>query len=223
MRRTIALLVAFGLLATTTASAQFVDNGGEAGSADTSAFGQANSFSNLTTKFDGVEFQLQRLIRDPKDKTKLRMIAQLINTGDSDRWISFILPFPELVDELGNRYPIGINAVENNSNGAPAVAGVDGCYEYGQWSDDVRECAGQSATRLAPGVPVILMIGFEPADENSYDASLAAMATFAGLNLRFAVSAADMAGLKGNTSDIESAISVHQVIVPQVPMPAQQQ
>lgn len=221
------MLAACVIVAATTAFAQFKDNGGKAGTADTSAVGQSTEFANVTTTFDGVEFRLLRLIREPKDKSKLRLVAQLVNVGDSDRWIAFILPYPALVDELGNYYAVTINPVKNNSNGKVAVTGVDACYDYGQWTEDVRNCTygneSTSGTRLAPSVPVTVMVGFEPSTDGNYDASLALMATFVGLNLHFAMSAKQLNQVGSNSaSDIRAAIPIYEVAIPQIPMPAQE-
>ena len=213
------MLAACAMAAATTAFAQFVENGGQAGSADTAAFGQANAFSNVTTTFDGIEFQLQRLIRDPKDKANLRAVGQLVNTGDSDRWIFFIGPAPRLVDELGNLY-----YTARNSENRLIVSGVSPCLNSGYWTNEVIECRDRdnSATRLAPKVAITIIMGFEPSTDSVFDASLASIATSTNLSLRFALSAIDMDTLReeNSTDSYRAAIAVHEVTIPQIPMPA---
>ena len=212
VRKNIAILAACSVLVATAASGQFVENGGQAGSADTSAFGQASEFSNVTTQFDGVELQLQRLIRDPKDKSRLKMIGRLVNTGTEDRWIFLFFPPPKLIDELGNEYA------------AESWTGVDACRDAskrdGGWFDELGGCqAGDfPMVLLSPGLPNTVMISFGPSEAGNYDQDLATLATYLDASLSFAVSGQDVMNMQWD--DAEAALSSHRVIVPQIPMPA---
>lgn len=219
------MLAACVIVAATTAFAQFKDNGGKAGTADTSAVGQAAEFANVTTTFDGVEFRLLRLIRDPKDKAKLRIVGQLVNTGDSDRWIFFIAPYPRLVDELGNVYALS----RSDDQQSDIIAGVAPCINRYNWTNDAAYCVmdrDSSSTRLGSNAPVNIMVGFEPMTDGRYDASLASMATFANLSLHFAMTAKTALDINGLQNDQDynaarAAMSVNDIEISQIPMPTQ--
>ena len=184
--RTVALSVAFGFGLASGVNAQFVDNGGQAGSADTSAFGQSTQFANITTNFDGVDLQVQRLIRDPKDKSTLRLIGQIVNTNSDSRWIQLFLPFPKLTDELGNEYMVqmwtGVDACRDNKK------------EDYRWRDDIRnDCPGDGAsTLLAPSLPVTFSISFVPSDSGTFDSDLASIAKYLNVSLSLILATGDL-------------------------------
>jgi len=196
------LAAAFALFATT-AEAQFVANGGQAGDADASAFGQASSFANQSTTFDGVEFRLKRLIRDPQDPNKLRLVADVVNVGEADRWIMYFLPYPTLVDELGNTYEVDLQT------------GIDACRSGDGWTDYVKNCDSSSnmaaATKLSPGVPTPTMLRMAGIEEKGYDAEMAGLATYTSLRIRFIVSP--------DGFDDYRTMQLHDYIVPNIPLP----
>lgn len=210
--RTVALSVAFGFGLASGANAQFVDNGGQAGSADTSAFGQTAEFSNITTNFDGVDLQVQRLIRDPKDKSKLRLIGQIVNTNSDNRWIQWFRPFPKLTDELGNEYMVqmwtGVDACRDNQK------------EDFRWGDDIRnDCPGNGAsTLLAPSLPVTFSISFVPSDSGTFDADLASMATYLNVSLSLILATGDLTYL--SFEERGTKVMPYQVVIPQMPVPS---
>lgn len=212
VRKHIAILAVSYVLAASAASGQFIENGGQAGSADTTAFGQAAEFSNVTTQFDGVEFQLQRLLRDPKDNSKLKLIGQFVNLGEDDRWLYLFYPFPSITDELGNVYVIEL------------WTGVDACRDRKKedydWYRDVIRC-GQGdgpATRLAPNLPVTAMLSFVPSDTGEFDGDLASLSTFVNLSMNVSVSTKNPEGMFGD--DLAAVLSPHAIMIPQIPMPA---
>ena len=210
--RMIALSIASAAGLVSSANAQFVDNGGQAGSVDTSAFGQAAEFSNVTTTFDGVELQILRLIRDPKDKSKLRLIGQIVNGNPDNRWIQLFVPFPNLTDEMGNEYFVDM------------WTGVDACRsgpkEKYYWRDDLRyDCPGDGVlTLLAQNLPVTISISFVPSDSGTFDAELASIATTLNASLSFVVATGDLTQMVN--VDRDTYLSTYQVVVPQIPVPA---
>ena len=221
MRRKIALLAAWSALVATSAFGQFVENGGQAGSADTSAFGQATEFSNVTTTFDGIELQVLRLIREPSDAGKLRLVGQFVGTNSERRWIQMYDRGPRLIDDLGNTYIItswsGIDACR------------DGAIEDYDWWNKLEDCAGpQVNTRrtnndgasalIAQDVPVAFSMIFAPIDPSAgmFDAELAKLATSVTASFSFIVSAKDFSELEKEVGD---GLAAHKVVVPSIPVP----
>ena len=138
------------------ANAQFTQDTG-AGNATAAggggAFVQEDSFTNVTTSFDGIDVNVMRLIADPAGGGSLRLVLRLTSTASEDRRLLFVGPPTSLIDELGNVY-MGVDAV-----------GVEICRYRDQWytgTDWCRENNGNIATRLAPGVPVTVAMRFQP-------------------------------------------------------------
>lgn len=155
------------------ALAQF--SGGNEGSQQptTGAFGQQDSFSNVTTSFDGIDVQVMRLIKDPAGDGAVRLILRLTSTADEDRRLLFVAPTTTLIDELGNEYK-AVDAV-----------GVEICGDR-RWDRDLDWCRaynGEIATRIAPAVPVTVALMFRPSDEN-YSKELADMSQTVSLRSR---------------------------------------
>lgn len=181
--------------------AQMVDNGGTTAPADTSAFGQSQPFTNATTTFDGVDFNLVRLISDPTENAEYRLIGNLVNTGDQELEILFFMPAPLLLDELGNTFVIATRS------------GIEACRyrDGGNWTNDIRRCDNDfnvlAASRLAPEVPVTFSLGFAPSEDN-YVAELAELANTATVRLHFVYS-----------SDKFKTRNVAEIVVPAVPLP----
>ena len=196
--RSFATMLAASVLTAAAAQAQFVDNGGSAGTADTTALGQPTVFENATTTFDGVEFRLLRLIRDPSETNAYRMIAEIANTGSDEKEILFLAPLPELLDELGNAY------------GADMRTGIEACRNGSQWSNWPGHCDnGSNAanfSRLSPGVPLTTMLRFVPGD--LFEAELADLATKARLRLHFVVAEPGL-----------ETMNAHEVVIANVPLP----
>lgn len=222
MRRKIALLVAFTLLAATTASGQFVDNGGEAGSADTSAFGQSTEFSNVTTTFDGIELQVLRLIREPSDPSKLRLVGQFISANSEPRWIQMYGSYPRLLDDLGNEYVV------------TSWSGIDACREREKselrWWRELAECAGEfqqnnvsnqnsgESTLVAQDVPVAFSLVFAPAnpEQGLFEKDLAALSTSLTASFSFVVAIKNFSVLEKR---VNKDMAAYQVVVPSIPVP----
>lgn len=155
----------------------------------TGAFGQQDSFSNVTTSFDGIDVQVRRLIEDPAGNGAVRLILLLTSTADKDRRLLFVGPATSLIDELGNVY------VANSS------VGVEICRYNRGWTPDFDWCRrdqGNIATRLAPGVPVTVALMFQPND--GYSEELAKMSQTVSLRSRLAHYSDDLS--EGKTADI---------------------
>jgi hypothetical protein len=173
--RTIPIMLILSCLAISTANAQFAspDKAGDPGSSAT--VGQRTPFTNVTTKFDGIEVQVKRLIRDPANDGTIRLVFLLANSSDADRRMLFLAPTSTLVDELGNVYE------------AFDTVGVEACIYRKAWYSDVKWCAkqfGKIATRLAPSVPVTVAIKFKPT--KGYSEELAKMSKTVSLRSRLA-------------------------------------
>ena len=210
--KVLAAFVAVGL-SYSTALAESVDVTDGAMSADTSEFGQASEFSNVTTVFDKVEFNVQRLIRDPKERSNLRLIGQLVNGNEENRWIQLFSPFPKLTDELGNEYMVKM------------WTGVDACRddekERYRWRDDVTDCPEEGeSTLLAPGLPITVSIVFEPSDSGTFDSDLAKAATYLNATLSFILAPTDPTNMF--YKEKKETIVQHSVVIPQMPIPAVQ-
>ncbi|MCZ8017194.1 MAG: hypothetical protein O9274_15940 [Limnobacter sp.] len=223
MHKGVAILGTIGFFAATAASGQFVDNGGAAGSADTSAFGQASEFSNVTTTFDGIELQILRLIREPSDASKLRLVGQLVSSNSEPRWVQMYDRRPRLVDDLGNTYIL------------MSWSGIDACrsgeIEDFYWWTSLGECAGPqfktmvvnndgASALVAQNVPVAFSMIFSPIDpaEGLFDTDLAKLATSVTATLSFAVAVKNFTELEKESSE---GLSAHQVVVPRIPVPQQ--
>lgn len=221
--RRIFLSIAFTAGLMSSANAQFVDNGGQAGSADTSAFGQSAEFSNVTTTSDGIELQVLRLIREPSDAGKLRLVGQFVSTNSERRWIQMYDRGPRLVDDLGNTYII------------TSWSGIDACRDGAigdyDWWNQLGDCAGpQVDTRttnndgasalIAQDVPVAFSMMFAPIDPSAgmFDAELAELATSVTASFSFIVSAQDFSELEKEVGD---GLAAHKVVVPLIPVPVQ--
>ena len=140
----------------------------------TGAFGQQDSFSNVTTSFDGIDVQVMRLIKDPAGDGTVRLILRLTSTADEDRRLLFVAPVTTLIDELGNEY----RAVD--------AVGVEICGNNRIWDGELDWCRrfrGEIATRIAPAVPVTVAVMFKPSDEN-YSKELADMSQTVSLRSR---------------------------------------
>jgi TolB-like protein len=152
--------------------------------------GKQGPFANVTTSFDGINVQVQRLVRDPAGDGSIRLIFLLSNSSDEDRRMLFLGPVTTLIDELGNVY----SAVD--------TVGVESCKGgRGEWNPDVQWCNtnfGKVATRLAPGVPVTVSIKFKPTD--GYSKELAQMSQTVSLRSRLAHYTDDRKD--GKTADI---------------------
>lgn len=180
------------IVATTIGSGAFAQFSGSNDSGQqptTGAFGQQDSFSNVTTSFDGIDVQVRRLIEDPAGNGALRLILLLTSTADKDRRLLFVGPATSLIDELGNVY------VANSS------VGVEICRYNRQWTDNSDWCRrdqGNIATRLAPGVPVTVALTLQP--NEAYSEELAKMSQTVSLRSRLAHYSDDLA--EGKTADI---------------------
>lgn len=195
------------------AFAQSVDVTGGAMSADTSEFGQASEFSNITTVFDKVEFNVQRLIRDPKERSNLRLIGQLVNGNSDVRWVQLFFPTPKLTDELGNEYQVKM------------WTGVDACRnqrgDRNRWLDETTDCPEDGlSTLLAPGLPVTVSITFEPSNTGTYDRDLASVATYLNATLSFILAPSDPSTM--SYTEKKETIVPYSVVIPQMPIPATQ-
>ena len=171
------------------ALAQFSGSNDSGQQPTTGAFGQQDSFSNVTTSFDGIDVQVRRLIEDPAGNGAVRLILLLTSTADKDRRLLFVGPATSLIDELGNVY------VANSS------VGVEICRYNGQWTDNSDWCRrdqGNIATRLAPGVPVTVALTLQP--NEAYSEELAKMSQTVSLRSRLAHYSDDLA--EGKTADI---------------------
>lgn len=171
------LTAAFAVLASAgLAQAQFAaGNDGTAPNAGGAAFGQQDSFSNVTTSFDGIDVNVMRLIEDPAGDGSLRLILRLTSTADDDRRLLFVGPPTSLIDELGNVY-MAVDSV-----------GVEICRYNNQWYTGTSWCRsnqGNVATRLAPGVPVTVAMRFQPNADFAED--LAALSQTVSLRSRIA-------------------------------------
>ena len=182
------------------AQAQFQAPSGSAGSAGgggSPAFGQTDSFSNVTTSFDGIDVNVMRLIADPAGGGALRLILRLTSTADDDRRLLFVGPPTSLIDELGNVY-MGIDSV-----------GVEICRYNNAWYTGTDWCLrnqGGIATRLAPGVPVTVAFRFQPTED--FSAELAELSQTVSLRSRIAHFANDL------SSASEADIVVNGIPVP---------
>jgi hypothetical protein len=210
--KVLAAFVAFGL-SYSPALAESVDVTDGAMSADTSEFGQASEFSNITTVFDKVEFNVQRLIRDPKEKSNLRLIGQLVNGNSDVRWVQLFFPHPKLTDELGNEYLVKM------------WTGVDACRyrekEKYNWRDETTDCPESGlSTLLAPGLPVTVSITFEPSDKGTFDRDLASVATYLNATLSFILAPSDPSTM--SYTEKKETIVPYSVVIPQMPIPAAQ-
>ncbi len=187
------------LFAPTFGAAQMLDNGGTTAAANTSAFGQDKPFENATTTFDGVVFNLSRPIADPTEGTLYRMVGTLRNTGKSDVEILFYMPLPTLTDELGNVLS------------ASTRSGINACRYNNQWTTDIRRCDEhpntETASRLAPGVPIPFSLGFGPG-ETDYNEELAALSNTTTARIHFVYTIDDFQNMK-----------IAEVVIPGIPLP----
>lgn len=178
----------FSLVAT--ANAQFTPpDQSQQQSGANPAFGQQAPFSNITTKFDGIEVLVSRLLRDPTSDGAIRLVFQLKNSSDKDRRMLFLGPVATLVDEMGNTY----EAID--------TVGIEPCIYNHKWYPEVKWCAdqfGNIATRLAPDVPVTVAIRFKPA--SGYSEELAKMSNGVSLRARLAHYSDELK--EGKTADI---------------------
>ena len=222
MLRKIAILSACSVLTATAASGQFVDNGREAGSADTSAFGQASEFSNVTTTFDGIELQVLRLIREPSDAGKFRLVGQFVSSNSDSRWILMYAKGPRLVDDLGNEYWI------------TSWSGIDACREDEKedfkWWRDLADCAGTPSrtrasnndgrsTLVAQDVPANFSMLFAPIDDPAqgvFDPDLSKLATSVTASFSFVVALKNFDDLE---KEVNEGMTTYQVVVPSIPVP----
>ncbi|MCA0871439.1 hypothetical protein LCL97_11425 [Seohaeicola saemankumensis] len=171
------------------ALAQFSGSNESGQQPTTGALGQQNSFSNVTTSFDGIDVQVRRLIEDPAGNGAVRLILLLTSTADKDRRLLFVGPATSLIDELGNVY------VANSS------VGIEICRYNHDWSPDFDWCRrdqGNIATRLASGVPVTVALMFQPND--AYSEELAKLSQTVSLRSRLAHYSDDLS--EGKTADI---------------------
>lgn len=137
-------------------------------------------YANVTTRFEGISFNLKRLLRDPEQPEKFRMIAEIVGEK-GEKEILYILPAPALVDDLGNLYS------------ADLMTGVDACRRFAaydaNWVADPSFCSsyGNPArfARLSPGIGRTSMLRFAPSDR--YNTELALIATQFELRLHFVV------------------------------------
>ncbi|MEO1471582.1 MAG: hypothetical protein AAFV86_21300, partial [Pseudomonadota bacterium] len=167
-----------------------------------SAFGQKDAFSNSTTLFDGIEFSLKRLIRDPSDPKKFRMVANLTNLGDDRKWALLSLPIPSLIDELGNTYTIDLRA------------GMEACRANNRkWAVTPNTCDDEfervNASLLAKGLPANLMLRFLGAPDEGFEPELADIANTANLTISFLVS----------QDGFQDQMTLHTVTIPNIPLP----
>lgn len=187
------------LICPTLATAQMASNGGTTQPADTNAFGQSASFSNATTTFDGITLNLTRLITDPTEGNMYRMVGTLQKSEESEAEILLFTPKPVLLDELGNALEIS------------AITGVAACRHTRDWHTKQRDCGypenAQTASKLAPNVPVPFSIGFKPS-ETSYNEELAALSNTVTARLHFIYS---LDGFK--------SLQVAEVVIPNIPLP----
>lgn len=132
------LLIAGALSCTvlSTANAQFAPSGKSGAPGSNPMAGQHTPFSNITTKFDGIEVQVKRLIKDPTEDGAIRLVFLLSNSSKVDRRMLFLGPHTTLVDELGNVY----NAVN--------TVGVEPCTYRKKWHADINWC-GKSFGKVA--------------------------------------------------------------------------
>lgn len=184
--------------------AQFVDNGGQSGNADTTTFGQSGSFENITTSFNGIEFRLLRLIKEPNEKNRFRMVAELENTVEDERELLYLRPYPSLVDELGNTFEL------ESFTGIGACSGTGDPFGPSYWRDKASGCDDQRerATRAALNVPIITSIRFGPNEKAGFSKELADLATYATLKLHFLVGSSEFGEL-----------TEHEIVVPRIPLP----
>lgn len=165
-----------GSLLSPLANAQFAAPPDPAGDASPGGASQQQSaYSNVTTRFDGVEVDIKRLIQDPANDGSVRLVFQLANSSDTDRRMLFTGPKSTLIDELGNTYE------------AAETVGVAACKNKDKWVPDATWCSrkyGNVATRLAPSVPVTVMVKFKPA--KGFSEELAKMSRTVSLRARLA-------------------------------------
>ncbi|MCZ8017193.1 MAG: hypothetical protein O9274_15930 [Limnobacter sp.] len=209
MFKSLICFAACTVVSATAALGQFVESGSQTGSGSPLGLGQSGPLSNATTTFDGIDFRVQRIIRDPKDLSKLRIVAEILNSGQDDRWAYLFRPAPNLIDELGNVYV------------TEKVAGINACFRslHSDWVDEVFRCGSKGGfIRLAPNVPVAVMIAFTPAGEDGYDSELAKLATFASASLNFVVSTNDTS--VQSEDEFRASVNLHNVTVPQITVPA---
>lgn len=187
------------LICPTLASAQMASNGGTTQPANTSAFGQSAPFSNATTTFDGVTFNLTRLIIDPTEGSMYRMVGTLTKMDSGDAEVLFFAPAPVLLDELGNKLDVSTST------------GIEACLSRGSWSSDRRDCDdlhnSQRASRLAKDVTIPFSIGFVPSAKD-YSAELAELSNTVTARVHFIYSLDDFQSMK-----------IAEVIVPNIPLP----
>ncbi|WP_300034178.1 hypothetical protein [uncultured Roseobacter sp.] len=182
------------------AIAQMANNGGTTAPANTNAFGQSEPFKNVTTVFDGITFNLTRLIADPTSDSMYRIVGTLQNSGNSEIEVLFFIPVPTLVDELGNILD------------ASAISGIDACRtSAGRWEDSINECGrvrnAQKASRLAANVPVTFSVGFSPS-ETKYSAELAKLSNTVTARIHFIY-----------TLDEFKSMQIAEVVIPGIPLP----
>ena len=181
------------------ATAQMASNGGTSGSANTAAFGQGEPFHNVTTQFDGIKFNLRRLINNPGGETALRLVATLENTGQKDAEIFAFYPAPTLIDELGNMLA------------TVSFTGVAQCEWNGRLTNDLQTCAHSqnipNSSLLAANVPIPVSFVFSPA-ENQYEPELAALSNTVTARLHFAY-----------TLDGFETVMMKEVVIPNIPLP----
>jgi hypothetical protein len=171
--RRILIAATLSCIVISTASAQFAPSDKSAAPGSNPMTGQQTPFSNITTKFDGIEVQVKRLIKDPTEDGAIRLIFLLSNSSKEDRRMLFLGPHTTLVDELGNVYNAG------------DTVGVEPCIYSNRWYEDVNWCGrsfGKVATRLAPSVPVTVAIKFKAAE--GFSEELAKMSKTVSLRSR---------------------------------------
>ena len=74
------------------ALAQFSGSNEGAQRPATGAFGQQDSFSNVTTSFDGIDVQVKRLIKDPAGDGSVTLDFSTVESADKDRRMLFVGP-----------------------------------------------------------------------------------------------------------------------------------
>lgn len=156
----------------TFAFAQFVDNGGSVGSVDTSPFGQSEDFQNVTTKFDGVNFQVMNLVWEDRQELELRMVAVLENEEGADQLFLLRTDLsPKLIDDLGNSYVM--------------VGGsrFGGCSELRMQKQQNPCHSDHNATRLPPKGRSTMMFIFRPDLESGFNMDLEKLAARMQLSL----------------------------------------
>jgi hypothetical protein len=168
----ICVFLAFSFLNPTFAFAQFVDNGGSVGSVDTAPFGQSEDFQNVTTKFDGVRFQVKNLVWEDRQELVLRMVAVLENEEGADQLFLLRIDLsPKLIDDLGNSYML----VGGSRFGV--------CSELWMQKHQNTCYSDHNATRLPPKGRSTMMFIFRPDLESGFNMDLEKLASRMQLSL----------------------------------------